>query len=433
MNSIRRQLLIWQISALVVTGLLVSLITYALAWNAFNRLRDDNLEQIAYSIQRHGTEPDPGTDPGEEDDKGQFSSQIWDDNNVLVFTSLESGGPPAQPNGSHVVEWNGGEWHVFTLRSGGLTIQVGNPSEHRNTLFARIATWLLLPLTVLVALLGALIWTAVGRALMPLNKVREEIGQRDVASLHALDTRRLPEEVVPLVEALNALLTRLDGAISTQHRFVADAAHELRTPLTAIRLQAQLASQDAQAGPGREALFELQQGVDRAARLVDQLLSMARLEALLQKPRSAPVRLDELAKGLVVEFSSLADAKDIDLGVTDCIPVQIDGHADSLRIMLGNLIDNALRYTPTGGRVDVALTEADGTAVLTVTDTGPGIPKDAREQVFDRFHRLAGADIPGSGLGLAIVRQAVELHRGQVSLADTEGGGLTVRVTLPLA
>lgn len=429
MNSIRRRLLFWQISALVVTGLLVSLITYALAWNAFNRLRDDNLEQIAYSILRHGTESEPSADDGDDEDKGQFVSQIWDDRNVQIFSSLENGGPPPQPDGNHVVEWNGEEWHVFTLRSGGLTIQVGNPTEHRNTLFARIAPWLLLPLTVLVAVLGALIWAAVGRALSPLNRVREEISQRDIASLHVLDTLRLPDEILPLVEALNALLTRLDAAISAQRRFVADAAHELRTPLTAIRLQAQLADP----GAGGEWWRELQQGIDRATRLVDQLLSLAREEATLQTHDFAPVRLDELAKQTVAEMSTLAEARGIDLGVTDCQPVRVAGQAGSLRVMLGNLIDNALRYIPAGGRVDVAVTVAAGRALLTVSDNGPGIPEAERERVFQRFHRLSGGDIPGSGLGLAIVRQVVDAHQGEIDLAEHPGGGLEARIRLPLA
>ncbi|MDD4882365.1 MAG: ATP-binding protein [Gallionellaceae bacterium] len=430
MTSIRRQLLIWQISALLLTGLLVSVITYALAWNAFNRLRDDNLEQIAYSILRHGVESDSGNDAVDDEDKGQFVSQIWDDKNKLVFSSLDNAGPPAQANGSHVVAWGGEEWHVFTLRSGGLTIQVGNPTYHRNELFARIASWLLLPLSVLVAVLGVLIWAAVGRALLPLNKVREEIGQRDIASLHALDTARLPEEVVPLVEALNALLTRLDDAIAAQRRFVADAAHELRTPLTAIRLQAQLAGQSQQAGVRAASLDELQQGVDRAARLVDQLLSMARLEA--DVPGKAPVRLDELAKRVVAELSTLAEARGIDLGVTDCTAVSVSGQAGSLRTMLGNLVDNAIRYTPAGGRVDIAVTREGDAAAITVSDTGPGIPASERERVFDRFHRLAGAEIPGSGLGLAIVRQAVNQHGGRIVLDEAAEGGLRARVELPV-
>lgn len=430
MNSIRRRLLLWQISALLLTGLLVSLITYGLAWHAFNRLRDDNLAQIAYSILRHGVVSEAGDEGEDEDDKGQFVSQIWDDTGKLVYSSLKSAGPPAQPDGSHTVRWNGEMWHVFSLRSGGLTIQVGNPTYQRHARFWRIAYWLLLPLIVLVAVLGALIWTAVGRALAPLNRVREEIGRRDIASLHALDTSQLPNEVVPVVEAINSLLKRLDEAVAAQRRFVADAAHELRTPLTAIRLQAQLASQ---AGASGEGLLELQKGVDRVARLVDQLLNLARLEATQQEAGFTLVSLDELAKNVVAEWSSLAEARAIDLGVTDCQPAGVMGQADSLRVMLGNLIDNALRYIDRGGQVDVSVTVGRDEACLEVSDNGPGIPVAERARVFDRFYRLAGVEVPGSGLGLAIVRQVLDAHHGRVEMADRPGGGLVARIYLPLA
>lgn len=431
MKSIRRQLLIWQISALVLTGLLVSALTYGLAWNAFNRLRDDRLEQIAYSILRHGVESETGKEDADADDKGQFVSQIWDEKDKLVYSSITYAGPPPQANGNHKVDWRGEEWNVYTLRSGGLTIQVGNPSYNRLTRFAHIAPWLLLPFTVLVSVLGGLIWASVGQALTPLNRVREEIGRRDIASLHALDIQPLPDEIAPLVEAINALLARLDDAIVSQRRFVADAAHELRTPLTAIRLQAQLAGQAASNETQRNELKSLLQGIERAGRLVDQLLRMARLEAAEQQAVLTTVRLDELAKQVVVALSSRADASQIDLGITDFDVVSVTGHFDGLYIMLENLVDNALRYTPAKGTIDVAVTRMGNQAVLQVSDTGPGIPISERESVFDRFHRLAGADIPGSGLGLAIVRQVVDAHNGVVVLADAPGGGLCVRVTLP--
>jgi two-component system OmpR family sensor kinase len=158
---------------------------------------------------------------------------------------------------------------------------------------------------------------------------------------------------------------------------------------------------------------------------------MARLDPDLYNKTFGPVRLDDLVKRVVGEFSGQAEARDIDLGVVDCPPVSVPGHADSLRMMISNLVDNALRYTPAGGRVDVGLQVDGGQACLTVTDTGPGIPAGERERVFDRFYRLSGADIPGSGLGLAIVRQVVQLHGGSVELEDAPGGGLRACVRLP--
>ncbi|OYY94329.1 MAG: hypothetical protein B7Y41_08400 [Hydrogenophilales bacterium 28-61-23] len=429
-NTIRGRLLFWQISALMLTGLLVSVITYLLAWDAFNKIRDYGLEQIAYSIVRHGVQYD--SDEDVRNDRGQFVSQIWADDGKLIYSSIDDAGPPQQTIGLHVIEWEGTEWRVYALKEGGLTIQVATTSANRARRFASIAPWLLLPLTVLVVVLGLLIRAAVGRALLPLEQVRAEIGRRGVMSLHALDARGMPDEVAPLVAALNDLLVRLDQAMVAQRRFIADAAHELRSPLTAVKLQAQIASLANTDAEREAALAQLSGGVDRAAHLIDQLLHMARLEPAARQATFAPVALDTLIKQVVADFSTLAEARDIDLGVGACAALTLTGQNDSLRMMLGNLIDNALRYTPAGGRVDVELALIGDHAELSVSDTGPGIPEPERERVFERFHRLAGPDTPGSGLGLAIVRQVAVLHGGWVKLDTAPAGGLTVRVILPL-
>jgi two-component system, OmpR family, sensor kinase len=430
MNSIRSRLLLWQISALMLTGLLVSVITYILAWDAFNRLRDYGLEQIAYSVVRHGVEYDD--DEEVRNDRGQFVSQIWASDGSLFYSSLEDVGPPPQNPGWHFVRWKESEWRVFSVKEGGLTIQVANTSANRARKFANIAPWLLIPLVVLVVVLGLLIRAAVGRALAPLEQVRGEIVQRGVQSLHALDSRGLPDEVAPLVDALNDLLVRLDQAMGGQRRFIADAAHEMRTPLTAVKLQAQIARRAETKEEREAALTQLANGVDRAAHLVDQLLGMARLEPEARQLTFKQVEMDVLVKRVVADFSTQADARDIDLGVGACAPVTLVGQAESLRMMLGNLIDNALRYSPEGGRIDVELHESAGKAILTVSDNGPGIPASERSRVFERFQRLAGADIPGSGLGLAIVKQVIAMHGGTIKLGDAPDGGLLVEVELPL-
>ena len=429
-NSIRRHLLLWQIGALLLTAALVSLVTYALAWNAFNRVRDFTLEQVAYTVVRHGvvTEPDE-----ELEDRGQFLSQIWDADGDLVFTSDPVIDLPPQSNGLNVLRYLDREWHTYTVRERGLTIQVANTTANRQAMFARIVPWLILPMGLLIALLAGGIWLAVGRSLKPLLALREEIGHREPARLQPVTTQGLPEELQPLVQALNALLARLGEALRLQRRFVADAAHELRTPLTAVRLQAQLAQQARTPAEREAALTQLLAGVDRAAHLVQQLLDMARLAPEAGSRAPAPVALDDLARTVVIAFSSQADAAEIDLGLGASVPVRVLGQPDALRVLLDNLVDNALRYTPAGGRVDVEVGEAAGWARLTVADNGPGIPPAERERVFDRFYRLSGTDVPGSGLGLAIVREIVQQHGGRVRLLDSAGGGLTVQVDLPLA
>ncbi len=429
-NTIRGRLLLWQISALMLTGLLVSVITYILAWDAFNKLRDNGLEQIAYSVVRHGVQYDDNEEV--RNDRGQFVSQIWAADGSLFYSSLDEAGPPQQPPGLNVIEWKGTEWRIYALKEGGLTIQVATTSASRARRFATIAPWLLLPLVVLVLVLGLLIRAAVGRALAPLEQVRAEIGQRGVLALHALDARGMPDEVAPLVDALNDLLVRLDQALVAQRRFIADAAHELRSPLTAVKLQAQIASRATSDGEREAALAQLAGGVDRAAHLIEQLLHMARLEPSARQTTFAPVALDALIKQVVANFSTQAEARHIDLGVGACAGLNLTGQADSLRMLLGNLVDNALRYTPDGGRVDVELGVDAGNAVIRVNDTGPGIPAAERERVFERFHRLAGSETPGSGLGLSIVRQVAVLHGGRVELDSARAGGLAVRVVLPL-
>lgn len=431
MNSIRGRLLVWQISALLVTGMLASVITYLLAWDAFNRIRDYGLEQIAYSVVRHGVEYE--NDEEVRNDRGQFLSQIWAADGSLFYSSIDEIGPPRQQPGLHVVEWDNTEWRVYSLKEGGLTIQVATNMANRARRFAQIAPWLLLPLAVLVVVLGLLIRAAVGRALAPLEQVRGEIGQRGALRLHALDSQGMPDEVAPLVDTLNDLLVRLDKAMTGQRDFIADAAHELRTPLTAVKLQAQLARRAESAEEREAALGQLAEGVDRAAHLVEQLLGMARLEPEARQAAFRPVALDALIKQVVADFSAQAEANDIDLGVGACATLTLNGQAESLRIMLDNLIDNALRYSHRGDRIDVELGPQDGKALLTVRDTGPGIPAADRDRVFERFQRLAGAEIPGSGLGLAIVRQVAALHGGEVRLDDAPDGGLLVEVSLPLA
>lgn len=429
-NSIRRHLLAWQIGALLLTAALVSVITYTLAWNAFNRVRDFTLEQVAYSVVRHGVLTET-VDALE--DRGQFLSQIWDADGELVFTSDPDIQLPPQPEGLHVLHHGGSEWHIYTLREGGLTIQVANTTANREAMFARIVPWLILPMGLLIALLAGGIWLAVSRSLAPLAALREEIGLRQPEKLQPVDMHGLPDEVQPLADALNGLLARLDSALRMQREFIANAAHELRTPLAAVRLQAQLVQQASTPADLAAALSQLMAGVDRASHMVQQLLDLARHDPLAPGEPPTEVDLCALARATVADFSTQAEAAGIDLGLGRCETTVVLGRSYALRVLLNNLVDNALRYTPAPGRVDVEVGEAQAWARLAVVDTGPGIPPHERSRVFDRFYRLAGTEAPGSGLGLAIVREIVRQHGGQVRLLDTAGGGLTVEVDLPLA
>jgi two-component system OmpR family sensor kinase len=289
----------------------------------------------------------------------------------------------------------------------------------------------MVPFIAMVPIAGVIVWSGIGFGLRPLDRVASALRRRRPDALDPLPADDLPQEVRPLAEALNELLGRLDHAFAAQRQFVGDAAHELRTPLTALQLQLQNLER-APDEAGRAAATEaLRAGLRRASRLVEQLLAMARLDP--EAPRSeAPVDLLTLVRSVLAEAAPLADAKDVDLGLAFAAEATLPGEQEALRLMLRNLVDNAVRYTPQGGRVDVSLRVAGGAAQIEVADTGPGIPAGERERVFDRFYRLPGGDAQGSGLGLAIARRVVQRHDGSIALDEGEGGaGLRATVSLP--
>jgi two-component system OmpR family sensor kinase len=305
----------------------------------------------------------------------------------------------------------------------------------------------IVPLLLIAPLLALFMWYGVTRGLSPLARVTAALGKRSPGGLDPLDEAGLPDEVRPLVHALNGLLARLDRALGAQRAFIADAAHELRTPLTAVHLQAQLAERATDETARRAALAELKSGLTRATHLVEQLLTLAREEPGVADRGTAPVNLAELARSVVGELGALAAARGVDLGAAGSAAdapaaraVVVEGDAAGLRALIENIVDNAVRYTPRDGRVDVCVEAEGADAVLAVRDSGPGIPASERTRVFDRFYRApaaGAADVPGSGLGLAIVKRIAERHDATIALgpgiAGPAGEGLTVTVRLPLS
>jgi two-component system OmpR family sensor kinase len=289
------------------------------------------------------------------------------------------------------------------------------------------------PLLVILPLLGALVWLTVYRGLRPLTSVTRAVRARTPAALQPLSESGLPEEVQPLVHALNDLLARLRHAMAAQKGFIADAAHELRTPLTAVQLQLEEARLAGSVEEREGAFDDLQRGVSRAIHLVAQLLTLARQEPEANQSVFGPVDLSEIARVVVAEQTPLALARQVDVGIGNAAQSVIRGDAEALRVMLGNLVDNAIRYSPADGRVDVAVTHEDDRAFVTVVDAGPGIPVADRSRVFDRFFRGTELDLAGSGLGLAIVKSIADRHLATIELDSGPGGrGLAVRVSFPM-
>jgi two-component system OmpR family sensor kinase len=276
------------------------------------------------------------------------------------------------------------------------------------------------------------VWFIVGQGLAPLERMTRALGRRQPGALDPLPARGLPVELQPLAGALNELLARLGQSFDAQRRFAADAAHELRTPLTALTLQIQLAERAA-AGPDRERAFaRLREGVKRATHLVQQLLLMARLDPEAADKPAVPVDLAAVVTAAVELLRPLAEEKPLRVESRLDPSARVLGNEAALGVLASNLLDNAVRYTPSGGRIEVSVRREGSEAVVEVADDGPGIAPGEHERVFDRFYRAPGTPGSGTGLGLAIVRQAASLHGGSVQLgAGLDGRGLAVQVRLP--
>jgi len=432
MSSIRRQLIVGLLLAVGAGGLVAAAWTYFAARDEANALFDYHLEQIAWSMRDHSFTQEllPPPSPGELEN--DFVIQIWDRSGVEIYLSRPYAQVPGYtPPGFSNQRAGRAEWRVFSVRVRGRVIQVAQPMRVRERLAAVLALRAAAPIGLLVPLLAALVWVIVGRGLRPLETIARAVRTRDSTSLAPLAVASLPAELAPLVEELNSLLIRLGGALEVQRRFVADAAHELRTPLAAVRLQAQLAERAGDAQARARALTELKSGVERATRTVEQLLTLARQGPEPRRAVREPVDLVALAQAVVAEFAELAAQKKIDLGVGRAEPARVDGDAAGLRTLLANLVDNAVRYTPAGGAVDVDVGLEQGAAYIAVSDSGPGIPEEERDRVFDRFYRVPGSGELGSGLGLAIVHEIAGRHAARVTLEDRPGGGLILRVRFP--
>ena len=433
--SIRRRLLVALLGALLGAGLIAAMATYASARSEVDALLDEELRQIALSLRNYGQLDLERLQRASDDPELRVLVQIWDPAFDRPYSSHAIDPlPRLSAEGFATAEHNARAWRVYATPSGKQAIQVAQPTALRAELAARSTVRLLLPVVIVLPFLALLGWWIVGRGLAPLADIARTLTQRDPTSLQPVTVEGLPIEVRPLVESLNALLQRLEASFDMQRRFAADAAHELRTPLTALTLQVQLAARALSDDERAIALDRMEQGVKRATRLVQQLLTMARLDPESTQKPPMPTDLAMLATTVVDELRPLAAQKSIELEVDAHTPVWVLGQEDALRILLTNLIDNAIRYTASSGQVKVSVQPGAATAQLIVQDNGPGIPADERERVFDRFYRGRDAAAGGSGLGLAIVRQIADLHSGSVALsANPETGGLRALANLPAA
>jgi two-component system OmpR family sensor kinase len=439
MNSVRARLLVWLLGGVLLMGAAGGWFVYRNALAEADVFFDYHLRQTALLLSDQPVEYLLNPDIPQASADYDFVLQVWTLNGVRVYLSRPHAVLPAITTiGFSTAVTSEGRWRVYGVQSPTKVIQVAQPMRVREQQAVDLALRTLTPFALLLPMLALLIWFAVGHALEPLKRLTQLVKVRKVTALDPLPDERLPSEVQPLVGALNDLLGRLGAALERERGFLADAAHELRTPLTALHLQMGTLARANNETERADAMEKLSAGVQRAIRLVEQLLALARQEPRADVVRKR-VRFDDLAREVVAEMVPLADARKIDLGISASQPVHVTGDPDSLRTLVRNLVDNAVRYTPIGGTVDLTVLEsADESsshgAVLRVVDTGPGIPPDERLRVFDRFYRPPGTSPPGSGLGMAIVKAIADGHGASITLdSGSNGVGLAVTVSFPLA
>ena len=436
MSSLRARLLAWLLAGVVLVGATGGWIVYRNALSEADAFFDYHLRQTALLLRDQPVEYLLPQQIAPADAAYDFVVQVWSLDGVRVYLSRPHAVlPEITTLGFSTVSTAEGRWRVYGAQALTRVIQVAQPMSEREQRAAQLALRTLAPFALLLPGLALLIWLAVGHSLRPLERLTALVKARGVNALEPLADTQLPDEVRPLVGALNELLARLGAALGRERAFMADAAHELRTPLTALHLQMDMLARASGEAERSAAMERLSEGVQRAIRLVEQMLALAREEPRTP-PRRVPVALEPLARAVIAELLPLADARHIDLGLTAARPLTVSADPDALRTLLRNLVDNAVRYGGDGGRVDVSVEEGGSAdaprAQLAVTDSGPGIPPEERARVLDRFYRRAGTAPPGSGLGLAIVKAIVDAHGAALTLtAGPDGRGLRVIVSFP--
>ncbi|APC70102.1 ATP-binding protein [Ralstonia pseudosolanacearum] len=435
--SLQRRLSLWLSAIIVAVAVAAGGFAFVSAFSEAHELQDDVLRQVGAMFDpQHlpaASAEAPMADqesrvvvqllPAPGADAGRASTRA-----TPVFPSTLADGMQTARAGKYDYR----VW-VRTLADG-QRIAVAQETAVRNETARNSALHTVMPFLILVPILLLAMADVLRKMFAPIRRLAHEVDQRDERQLHAIAPDAVPAEVRPFVVAINRLLARVAQSVQAQHRFVADAAHELRTPLTALSLQAERLGEAPMSAAAQERLAALRQGIERSRALLEQLLTLARAQADTQAPAGA-VSVQRVFRSVLEDLMPLAEAKRLDLGVTTDADARVRAGELDLFVILRNLVDNAIRYTPDGGSIDLSLQTDGGLAHITVQDTGPGIPASERARVFDAFYRVLGNGATGSGLGLSIVGTLVQRLGGEVALDEAAGtaSGLRATVRLPLA
>lgn len=437
MYSIKTRLLAAITIALTLATLCAAAAIYFSVENEINRLLDNSLRQVALAYQNVRSQDILRIRRDFFAQDESMVVQIIDPNTGAKALSRSMDPLPiADQIGFSNVKIGGEIWRLYTTQNSyGPIIEVAQPTFVRSEIALQSAKSVLLPLFFMLVLIALVCQIIIGQGFRALSRTASAIGRRSPSSLTLLSLKGLPAEIEPLVSSLNNLLEQLSDSLKAQKRFASDAAHELRTPLTALTLQIQLAERAKTEEARQKAFGRLKDGIKRATRLVTQLLTMARLDPDNRSQPLLPLDLTALAHSVCDELAPLAAQKNIELKAASDKPAVAIANEDALRLLMNNLCDNAMRYTPADGHIEIRTYIRASKAFIEVCDDGPGVPETERERIFERFYRAEGTKtIPGTGLGLAIVRRVAELHGGTPSLdAGLNGKGVCFRISFPVA
>jgi len=437
-HSLRARLLLLLFGSVVLTASIQAFIAYRTSLDETNEIFDYQMEQMALSL-RPGLPVGGYPSNGFRDDKDEsfeFIVQVSTTDGQKIFQSAPSTELPrdAKP-GLTAFDARGTTYKLFSLVAGTQLIQVAQDRAARRGMARKLALRTVSPIFVMVPLLIFLVWWVVNVSLAPAERVRRQVASRRADELNEVSEDGLPDEIVPLVHELNLLFHRVRSAFDAQKNFIADAAHELRSPLAALKLQVDGLRRAADDSAREVAVLRLASGIDRATRLVEQLLMLARQQAgPADLEFKEHVHLASMVRAIVGDVWEAANARRIDIGLIEGEDGVVLGHPDALNILVRNLLDNAIKYTPSGGTVNVSVKRSGEHFQFTAEDSGPGVPPDDRGRIFDRFYRVSGqqSGIGGSGLGLAIVKTIAEMHAATLTVGQSETlGGFKVTLVFP--
>ncbi|MCE3602363.1 ATP-binding protein [Massilia sp. P8910] len=434
--SLRFRLSIWLTVVIVMIAAAAGLLAFVSATDEAHRGQDNQLQQIGYLISRLDAVP---SSPLARERVGDVD---FDARVVVRFLRIQNGlpvdAPPRAPvfssllaDGLQTVFVGREQWRVFVKTNAkGVRLAVGQQTTVRDAAARASALRTLTPILILVPALVLLVGVLLRQMFKPFKSLAAELGRRTEADLGPLDLAGLPSEVWPFVVAINVLLVRVGRSLALQRRFIADAAHELRSPLTAMSLQAERLGAANMPGEARIRLGALSAGLQRTRILLDQLLTLARTQEV-RTDSPGKISLRHVIRDVLEDLVPIAEAKNIDLGVLGAADGHVQASFVDLKVLVKNICDNAVRYTPDGGRVDITVLRGQGSVTLQVDDTGPGIAPEERERVFDAFYRVLGNGEIGSGLGLAITRTVADSVDATITLLDSRlpQSGLRVAVT----